>query len=264
MHFFNKRFSVIKLRLLALPVLVLILSTALVAPVFCGGSSDPYPNFYAEAHAHAENRDSGGKCVYLSFDDGPSACTDEILDILAEKGVTATFFVIGPEGELTDERLLRIIKEGHEIGLHSYCHKYDEIYASVDSFLTDLSAEQDWIYSVTGERCPIFRFPGGSANRYADKAVVSAIKDEMSRRGFVWYDWNADGEDSIHKNISAWEIEQNVFNCAKNKDSIVVLLHDASGHKATVEALPGIIDGFLERGYSFQLLSDMEVPLQYK
>ena len=134
----------------------------------------------------------------------------------------------------------------------------------MDSFLADLSAEQDWIYSVTGERCPIFRFPGGSANRYADKAVVSAIKDEMSRRGFVWYDWNADGEDSIHKNISAWEIEQNIFNCAKNKDSIVVLLHDASGHKATVEALPGIIDGFLERGYSFQLLSDMEVPLQYK
>ena len=97
MHFFNKRFSVIKLRLWALPVLVLILSTALVTPVFCGGSSDPYPNFYAEAHAHAENRDSGGKCVYLSFDDGPSACTDEILDILAEKGVPATFFVIGPE-----------------------------------------------------------------------------------------------------------------------------------------------------------------------
>ena len=128
----------------------------------------------------------------------------------------------------------------------------------------DLSAEQDWICSVTGERCPIFRFPGGSANRYADKAVVSAIKDEMSRRGFVWYDWNADGEDSIHKYISAWEIEQNVFNCAKNKDSIVVLLHDASGHKATVEALPGIIDGFSERGYSFHLLSDMEVPLQYK
>ena len=263
MHFFNKRFSVIRLRLMALPALVLILSTVLILPMLGKAAADPYPNFYAEAHAHAESSDSGGKYVYLSFDDGPSVCTDEILDILAGKGVPATFFVIGPEGELTDERLLRIIKEGHEIGLHSYCHKYDEIYASVDSFIADLSTEQDWIYSVTGKRCSIFRFPGGSANRHADKATVSAIKEEMTRRGFVWFDWNADGEDSIHKYISAWEISQNVFNCAKDKDSVVVLLHDASGHKATVEALPDIIDGFIERGYTFCLLSEMEAPMQY-
>lgn len=264
MQFFKKRFSVIRLRLAVLPALVLILSTVLMLPMLSGASADPYPYFYAKAHAHAENDTSSEKRVYLSFDDGPSACTDDILDILAEKGVPATFFVIGPEGELTDERLLRIVKEGHEIGLHSYCHKYDEIYASAESFLADLSTEQDWIYSVTGKRCSIFRFPGGSANRHADKATVSAIKEEMSRRGFVWFDWNADGEDSIHKYISAWEIEQNVFNCAEGKDSIVVLLHDASGHKATVEALPGIIDGFLERGYSFHLLSEMETPIQYK
>ena len=246
-------------------MLVLILSTALILPVFGSVTADPYPDFYAEKLVKTGSGDfSEKKCVYLSFDDGPSACTDKILDILSEKGVNATFFVIGPEGELTDERLLRIIKEGNEIGLHSYCHKYNEIYAGVDSFLSDLSTEQDWIYSVTGERCGIFRFPGGSANRHADKSTVSEIKDEMSRRGFVWYDWNADSEDSIHKYISAWEITQNVFRCAKDKDCVVVRLHDASGHDATVEALPGIIDGFLEQGYSFHLLSEMEKPMQYR
>ncbi len=167
-------------------MLVLILSTALILPVFGSVTADPYPDFYAEKLVKTGSGDfSEKKCVYLSFDDGPSACTDKILDILSEKGVNATFFVIGPEGELTDERLLRIIKEGNEIGLHSYCHKYNEIYAGVDSFLSDLSTEQDWIYSVTGERCGIFRFPGGSANRHADKSTVSEIKDEMSRRGFV-------------------------------------------------------------------------------
>lgn len=265
LQYFKKRFSVIRLRFITLPVLIIIWSTALVLPSIGGKPIDPYPNFYAEERAQTEaNTAEYEKCVYLSFDDGPSACTDDILDILAEKNVPATFFVIGPEGELTDERLLRIIKEGHEIGLHSFCHKYDEIYASVDSFLADLSKEQEWIYSVTGERCSVFRFPGGSANYHADKATVSAIKEEMSRRGFVWYDWNADGEDSIHKYISSWEISQNVFRCAKEKDSVVVLLHDASGHKATVEALPDIIDGFIERGYSFRLLSEMEKPMQYK
>lgn len=263
MYFFKKRFSVIRLRIAALPALMLILSTVLMLPVLSPAQPDPYPDFYANPHAHAENS-AGEKCVYLSFDDGPSACTDEILDILAEKGVPATFFVIGPEGELTDERLLRTVKEGHEIGLHSFCHKYDEIYSSAESFLADLSTEQDWIYSVTGERCSIFRFPGGSANRHADRAVVSAIKAEMTRRGFVWFDWNADGEDSIHKYISAEEIVQNVFACAKDKNSVVVLLHDAAGHKATVEALPAIIDGFSERGYAFRLLSEMETPMQYK
>ena len=165
--------------------------------------------------------------------------------------------------ELTDERILRILKEGHEIGLHSFCHDYGKIYSSADSFLCDLNEEQSWISSVTGKKCSVFRFPGGSANSHADKGIIKAIKKEMSRRGFVWFDWNADGEDSIHKYISAEEIAANVFRCAKGKNEVVVLWHGAAGHSATVEALPVIIDGFIEQGYSFRLLSEMEKPMQY-
>lgn len=262
MQIFKKRFSVIRLRLWILPVLVLILSTAVFTPSFSASTDDRYPNFYAE-NVPTDGTPSAEKTVFLTFDDGPSVITDEILDILKEKGVPATFFVIGPKGELTEERLLRIANEGHEIGLHSYCHKYSEIYSSVDSFLADLSIEQEWIESTVGKACSIFRFPGGSANSLADKNILSSIKEEMSRRGFVWYDWNADGEDSIHKYISSDEIISNVFACAKDKNTVVVLLHDSSGHKATAEALPSIIDRFSEQGYRFGKLSEMQNPIQY-
>ena len=264
MHYLKKGYSVVRLRLWTFPMLVLILSTTLVFPAVKSVKADPYPDFYAEDRAQSEHGSfSEEKFVCLSFDDGPSSCTDKILDILAEKEVPATFFVIGPEGELTDERILRILKEGHEIGLHSFCHDYGKIYSSADSFLCDLNEEQSWISSVTGKKCSVFRFPGGSANSHADKGTIKAIKKEMSRRGFVWFDWNADGEDSIHKYISAEEIAANVFRCAKDKNEVVVLLHDAAGHSATVEALPIIIDGFIEQGYSFRLLSEMEKPMQY-
>lgn len=263
MRIFKKCFYVIRLRLWALPVLVLILSMAAFTPSFEVSTDDPYPDFYAENAPPADGISPAEKTVFLTFDDGPSAVTDEILDTLKEKGVPATFFVIGPKGELTEERLLRIVNEGHDIGLHSYCHKYDEIYASVDSFLADLSTEQDWLEAVLGSPCSIFRFPGGSANSLADKSIVTAVKDEMSRRGFVWYDWNADSEDSIHKYISSGEIISNVFACAKGKNTVVVLLHDSVGHKATAEALPYIIDGFSEQGYCFGRLSEMQKPLQY-
>ena len=161
-------------------MLVLILSTTLVFPAVKSVKADPYPDFYAEDRAQSEHGSfSEEKFVCLSFDDGPSSCTDKILDILAEKEVPATFFVIGPEGELTDERILRILKEGHEIGLHSFCHDYGKIYSSADSFLCDLNEEQSWISSVTGEKCSVFRFPGGSANSHADKGTIKAIKKEM-------------------------------------------------------------------------------------
>ena len=65
--------------------------------------------------------------VYLTFDDGPSVHTNEILDILKEYDVKATFFVVGKEGEKYEELYKRIVEEGHTLGMHSYSHRYDEI-----------------------------------------------------------------------------------------------------------------------------------------
>ncbi len=262
LKFLKNRFKVIKLDIFVFPAMILVLGMVFVSSVIGSGSADPYPELYASKPASNEEKTEPEKAVYITFDDGPSAVTEEILEILSEEGIKATFFVIGPNGENTDRRLLRIYEEGHTIGVHSWSHEYSEIYTSVDSFLKDFSVDREWIYSVTGEYCDIFRFPGGSGNSAADKYVMNDIAEEMERRGFVWYDWNADGEDSIHKYISAWEIAQNVFESAEGKDKVVVLLHDSSTRKTTPEALRLIIQKFKDMGYEFGVLTDMAEPIQ--
>ena len=80
------------------------------------------------------NNNLNQKKVYLTFDDGPSDHTAEILDILKKNKVKATFFVVGKETEHAKKMYQRIILEGHTLAMHSYSHNYDQIYASVDAF----------------------------------------------------------------------------------------------------------------------------------
>ena len=105
---------------------------------------------------------SGIRRVYLTFDDGPSANTDRILDILAQYGVKATFFVVGKEGYADQYR--RIVEDGHTLAMHSYSHRYNEVYASLDAYKADLTKLHDYLYELTGEDCRFVRFPGGSSN----------------------------------------------------------------------------------------------------
>lgn len=257
-----KKFGVIRLKMVAFPVITAVMAfTITIAGTSFFRTNDKYPELYADRTICGKTRTE--KTVYLTFDDGPSEITEKILEILDREKVKATFFVIGPEGEKTDERLLKIYESGHKIGVHSWSHDYGKIYSSADNFLKDFNDDRQWIYDVTGEYTDIFRFPGGSGNSRADKNIMCDIRAEMTRRGFVWYDWNADGEDSIHEYISAWEIAENVFKC-ENKDEIVVLLHDSSMKHTTPEALSIIISKYKAEGYSFGVLTDMEKPIRQK
>ena len=230
------RYGVIKIRFIIFPALILALSTAFAIPVLKTEKAD----------ANAE------KTVYFTFDDGPSEITEEILDILSEENIKATFFVIGPSDEKADERLFRIHSEGHSIGLHTMSHSYDKIYLSEESFLEDIEAERKWIYSVTGEECKIFRFPGGSNNYAAPKWLIEAVKDETNREGMRWYDWNADGKDSLGELLSAEEIAENVLSSEFiGSEKVIVLLHDSATRTTTPEALKILISEFKEMGYGF-------------
>ncbi len=102
--------------------------------------------------------------VYLTFDDGPSSNTSRILDILADYNVKATFFVVGKEEEEYQALYKRIVEEGHTLAMHSYSHRYNEIYQSVESYSADLSKLQEFLYDITGVWCRYCRFPGGSSN----------------------------------------------------------------------------------------------------
>lgn len=189
------------------------------------------------------DKSSGIKRVYLTFDDGPSSNTDRILDILDQYGVKATFFVVGKEGYA--EQYKRIVEEGHTLGMHSYSHKYNEIYASLDAYKQDLTKLHDFLYELTGEDCDIVRFPGGSSNTIS-KVDMWDLIDYLNEEDMVYFDWNVSSGDAAKGYISANQIVGNVLNNINNYNNVVILFHDAAGKNTTVDALPSIIEKILE------------------
>ena len=115
------------------------------------------------------NSNLNQKKVYLTFDDGPSDHTAQILDILKKHKVKATFFVVGKETEHAKKMYQRIVLEGHTLAMHSYSHNYDQIYANVGAFSKDLMKLQKYLYDLTDVKPYIYRFPGGSSNHCAKK-----------------------------------------------------------------------------------------------
>ena len=179
--------------------------------------------------------------VCLTFDDGPSIYTDDILDVLDKYGVKATFFVNGKKG--FDEQYRRIVAEGHTLGMHSFSHDYSEVYADLDSFADDLYTLQTFLYDLTGVKCDLYRFPGGSSNN-ASAVDMSRCRQYLNAKDIRYFDWNVSGGDASGGYKSADSIAWNVLNGIgkQDADTYVVLLHDASGKGTTVEALPLIIE----------------------
>lgn len=205
------------------------------------------------------------KVMYLTFDDGPSAeCTGRVLDVLKKYDVKATFFVIGfdPNSERKKELLRRIVAEGHTIGIHTYSHDYDLIYSSVDAYLEDFNKVHELVYEATGVNADIFRFPGGSINDY-NSHIYQEIVDEMTRRGFRYYDWNISSNDAVGDGVSPSRLVQNVLGQSKNVRRGIVLFHDSATKSTTVEALPQIIAGLKEQGYEFAALKKNIVPVKF-
>lgn len=216
-----------------------------------------------EAGQDAKPWDSSSEIrrVYLTFDDGPSANTDKILDILDEYGVKATFFVVGKEGY--SEQYQRIVKDGHTLGMHSYSHKYGEIYQSLESYQQDLMKLHDFLYELTGVDSRVVRFPGGSSNTISKVDMQELIK-YLSDENMMYYDWNISGGDATNQYISPEHIADNVLNNVWKHRTSIVLMHDASDKNTTVEALPIIIEKILESEKTVLLpISDNTVPVQH-
>ena len=209
-------------------------------------------------------RSDGNKVVYLTFDDGPSTQnTANILDILKEYGIKATFFVTGTSIEKTEESkklLKRIAREGHAIGNHTYSHDYDYLYpdnvVNVENFKSDVEKNNKLIKSVLGKdfSTRIIRFPGGSWS-WKGKSSIQPILDE---EGYAIIDWNALNEDAQGEyKDSAKLIERtrvNVERLGNNADSIVFLMHDTYGKEETVKALPEIIEYFKCSNFVFKTI----------
>ena len=184
--------------------------------------------------------------VYLTFDDGPSIYTNDILDILDSYKVKATFFVVGKEETNAEEALQRIVDEGHTLGMHSYSHKYKELYESMDSFTQDFARIRDYIYQATGEESVCYRFPGGSSNTVSEIDMHDFI-DYLDSQGVEYYDWNVSSGDGGSMKLSTDTLLENCTKDIDTRDTSIILLHDSAEKPTTVEALPDIIENILAR-----------------
>ncbi len=201
--------------------------------------------------------------VYLTFDDGPSPNTDAILDILKKYDVKATFFVVGNDKEKYAEQYKRIVDEGHTLGMHSYSHKYSQIYESVEAFENDLTTLQEYLYETTGVWSRIYRFPGGSSNTVSAIPITDFI-EYLNEQGIRYFDWNIVSGDVAESNVSKETIINNCLRSIEKYDECVILMHDLAERKPTVDALDTIIESILKMDNTVILpITDETVPVQH-
>lgn len=202
------------------------------------------------------------KRAYLTFDDGPSDQTGEILDILKEYDVKATFFVIG-RNERYYPMYKRIVEEGHTLAIHSYSHEYSTIYASYDNFVNDVEELRKLLYDVTGVDCRYYRFPGGSSNRVTQVPVNDLI-DYLDSAGLTYFDWNALNNDAVMTGQTPDQLVKNILKDALNYDDTIILMHDLECCHETVESLPSLIEQLKEHGYEILPIDDDTPHIQHR
>ena len=194
------------------------------------------------------------KQVFLTFDDGPSKdVTPQILDILKENDVKATFFVLGARVDLYPETLKRAFDEGHYIANHGYSHKYSKIYESKDTVFQEYVECENSIRNALNlpeYNSYLFRFPGGSSGGAYSKIKAEA-RDHFRSYGIAFTNWNCLTGDAEGKETKE-ECIQEVINTKGDKNSIILLMHDSNEKTQTVEALPEVIKIFKDEGYTFK------------
>ena len=196
------------------------------------------------------------KTIYLTFDDGPSAYTGQLLDVLDRYGVKATFFVTNLDPDHQD-MIGRAFREGHAIGVHSVSHNYGLIYQSKEAFYRDFQGMEQIIYDQTGSYTKLFRFPGGSSNtvsRNYHYGIMSELIKSMTDMGYVYFDWNVDSGDALGGAKSSYEVVNNVAAECSEHSVCVVLQHDTKGF--SVDAVANIINWGRNHGYSFKPLDE--------
>lgn len=226
---------------------------------------DPMDQETKESEAKGTDRPHTGKYegkkVYLTFDDGPSIYTDDILDILKKYNVKATFFVVGKTDDYSKKMYQRIVDEGHTLGMHSYSHVYSKIYNSVEDFEKDFTKLSKLLYDTTGYKPTIFRFPGGSDNLVNKHGMEDFIR-YLNKKGIVYFDWNVLNGDATGSEYTKKQLIDNVLSGVDTRNNSIVLMHDSQTKKATVESLPGLLTILESEGAQMLPIDQDVTPVQ--
>ena len=207
-----------------------------------------------EKKVYEKESSISGKIIYLTFDDGPSIYTNEILNILDKYKIKATFFVVCSNN--LEEYTKKYIEKGHTIGLHSCTHKYSNIYSSEESYFNDLNYLSSLVENYTGYKSKYIRFPGGSSNTVSrfNRGIMTKLSNKLKENGYKYFDWNIDSNDAAGANSN--QIYSNVIGALENNNRNIsmVLMHDTKS--STKDALDSIIKDALQMGYTFANIND--------
>ncbi len=203
------------------------------------------------------------KIVFLTFDDGPSLDnTPQVLDILKEYNIRATFFVLGAnlnKGVEYEEILKRVLNEGHAIANHGYSHNYSYLYPgrviNYNNLIADMDKSHSIMKDILGDEFEtrVLRLPGGLRSWKNQNQNL----ERLNSAGYSVIEWNALNGDADGGVIKSPDVlVQNAIMTANSSDFVVLLMHDFAGKAgyATVQALPRIIDYFKENGYQFRTM----------
>ncbi|WFR59945.1 polysaccharide deacetylase [Anaerocolumna sp. AGMB13025] len=219
------------------------------------------PDAKTQKSQENEFKDFDKKTVYLTFDDGPSKYTEEILKLLSAYQVKATFFVIGKTDTYSKKMYKEILKDGHTLGMHSYSHDYNKIYKSLEDFDKDFTKIRDLLYDTTGYLSTIYRFPGGSSNSVM-KEDVSVFINYLNQKSVVYFDWNVVSGDATGVEYTPQELYESVINGIKVHNRSIVLMHDTDAKGNSVKALKMILDTLTEQGVELLPLNEDVTPIQ--
>lgn len=243
-----------KFKILCIITIILIISTYFV---YSSSDFSIYESNYSLPAHTIENfqriYDNPEKVAYLTFDDGPTTrVTPKILDILSKTNVKANFFVLGKHVEEFPNIVKREFDEGHFIANHGYSHNNAKLYKSKESFISEIQKTDTAISNALGQKytCHLFRFPNGSSSKIYKKEK-NAAKQYLTEIGYTFIDWNCLNNDSVRK-YSNSQLLDNLKNSVKNKNTLVILMHDTGDVNKTYDILEDSINYLKSKGYTFK------------
>jgi peptidoglycan/xylan/chitin deacetylase (PgdA/CDA1 family) len=202
------------------------------------------PQFQGQVVYQATPPAGAEKVIALTFDDGPwQGTTEQILDILKQNNIKATFYFVGQAIQENPEIAKKVAVAGHAIGNHTWRHLMDDM--DEPTAVQELSNTAKLIYQATGARTHLMRPPGGN--------LGGELVNYAKKKGYLVTMWSADTSDYY---VSTPLIIDNALRNAKPGG--IVLMHDGGGDRtATVEALPQIISSLRRQGYKFVTVPEL-------
>ena len=196
-----------------------------------------------------------GKVVYLTFDDGPGQYTEQLLNLLDKYNVKVTFFVTNQYAAY-QHLIGEAHRRGHTIAMHTYSHRFHDIYTSEAAYYNDLNKIREICEAQTGVTPKIVRFPGGTSNTISKKycrGIMSTLSRSLGANGYLYCDWNVDSYDAGGANTRESVVANVLAGIQKYKNPIV-LQHDTILY--SVEAVEEILIWGLQNGYTFMPMNE--------